>query len=699
MEAHPVSTGTTAGENRTGEEGESGLSPRAAAFRRAFCALALVAVGLLACSNDPYPPGDADDVVYYSSFVDPPRTLDPAEAYSSRSHALTGAVYDTLLKYHFLKRPFELIPSLAESLPEITRLEGGRDRYRFEIRKDLLFHDDPCFELGGEGRRTREIVAQDFAFELARLADAEVNSPVIEPFSNIEGFSEFSKALSARREAEPAFKDLPVQEQYAAIGGISGVETPSPYILEVTLGRAYPQILYWFATEFASPIPWEAIAYYDGQDGRPRFADHPVGSGPYQLTVYEKQSRWVLQKSENWYGVRHPEWKAPAAVYPSEGTEEDRRLGRLADAGRALPLTDRVEFRREKEGIPRFNKFLQGYYDGSGIAKESFDQVIQEGSLSPEMIEQGVWLDRTIEPVVFYLGFNMDDPIVGTARGDRGRKLRQAMSLAIDPEEYLRIFHNGRGMVAESPLPPSLYGYDPEYRNPYRGLDLPRAKRLMAEAGYPNGIDPETGDALKLIFSSYNTSTSGLLTYQWYTSAWKQLGIDVHIEATNYNQFQEKVRNGALQLFEFGWGADYPDPENFLFLFWSEMSRVKNGGPNETNYSNPEFDRLFLSMKARPNGPERYAEIRQMVSILAEDALWIPIFHRETFTLYHDWVRNAKDYGMSIPFYQYRTVDPGSRAELRKAWNEPIVWPAWVLLFIAVGLIAPGIVTYIKERQ
>lgn len=652
-----------------------------------------------ACSNDPYPPGDADEKVYYTSFVDPPRTLDPAEAYSARSHAITGVVYDTLLKYHFLKRPLELMPGLAEEMPEVIQLGEGREHYRFRIREDLLFHDDPCFELGGAGRRTREIVAEDFAFELARLADPEVNSPVVEPFSNIDGFIEFSEALSERRETDAAFSALPVHEQYAEIGGIRGVQTPTPYVLEITLGKAYPQIKYWFATEFSSPIPWEAIAYYDGEDGRERFGDHPVGSGPYQLTVYDKQSRWVLDKSDNWYGVRHPEWKAPSAIYPSEGTEEDRLAGRLKDAGKPLPLTDRVEFRREKEGIPRFNKFLQGYYDGSGIAKESFDQVIQEGSLSPAMIEQGIFLDRTIEPVVFYLGFNMDDPIVGTALGDRARKLRQAMSLVIDSEEYLRIFHNGRGLTAESALPPGLFGYDPSYRNQYRQVDIPRAKQLMKDAGFAGGIDPATGEALKLIFSSYNTSTSGLLTYQWYTNAWRKLGIDVSIEATNYNQFQEKVRNGALQLFEFGWGADYPDPENFLFMFWSEMSRVKNGGPNETNYSNAEFDRLFMSMKARPNGPERYAEIRKMISIVENDAIWIPIFHRETFTLYHGWVENAKDYGISIPFYQYRSVDPERRAKMRKAWNVPITWPAWVLLVIAIGIVAPGIVTYIKERQ
>ena len=227
---------------------------------RALSCLSILVLLALGCSNDPYPPGDADEKVYYSSFTDPPRTLDPAEAYSSRAHAVTGAVYDTLLKYHYLKRPLELIPGLAEDLPEVTQLGEGREHYRFQIRQDLLFHDDPCFELGGAGRLTREIVAEDFAFELTRLADPEVNSPVIEPFSNIDGFSAFSKALAERRKADEDFAGLPAHEQYAAIGGIRGIRTPTPYVLEVSLSTAYPQIKYWFATEFSAPIPWEAIA-------------------------------------------------------------------------------------------------------------------------------------------------------------------------------------------------------------------------------------------------------------------------------------------------------------------------------------------------------------------------------------------------------------------------------------------------------
>ena len=663
------------------------------------CFAALLPLVQLSCSNDPYPPEHGDQKILYTSFLDAPRTLDPATAYSTNAHAVTGAVYDTLLKYHYLKRPLELIPGIALAMPERTDLGEGRSLYRFELRKDLLFADDDCFEARMPGIRTREIVTADIAFQLMRLADPAVASPVFEPFSHIEGFAEFGARLALRREADPAFGERPVHDQYAEVGGISGLVTPSRHVLEVTLHKSYPQIRYWFAMEFSSPVPWEAIAYYTGRDGRPRFDDHPVGSGPFVLREYNKQARFILEKNANWYGIRNPEWKAPAAVFPSEGDEVDRVSGRLDYAGRALPLLDRVVFVRDKESIPRFNKFLQGYYDSAGIIKESFDKVIQEDALSEDMRAMGVRLDKGVSPDVYYIGFNLTDPVVGRPAGDRGRKLRQAMSLVIDVPEYLRIFNNGRGIPAQSPLPPLIYGYDANYRNVFRQVDVARARELMEQAGYPNGIDPATGEALKVTFDSSNTTTAGLRSIQFYSNAWKQLGIDLHIDRTNYNQFQEKIRNGAHQIFEFGWVADYPDPENFMFLLWSEMGAQSGGGPNATNFSNVRFDELFLSMKARENGPVRLAEIREMTAILESERPWIELFHREDYALYHDWVRNVKPMGLSMPTYEYYDIDPAMRSVRRLEWNRPIVWPAYAMALAAIAVIVPGVWTYFKERQ
>jgi ABC-type transport system substrate-binding protein len=663
--------------------------------------LALCAASAPGCSNNPYPGADDALKIRYSALSSPPKTLDPAVTYSALEHSITANVYETLLEYHYLKRPYTLMPGLARTVPEPRHLGDGRVAYRFALREGMLFQDDPSFSLGGAGRRTREIQAADVAFELMRIADPAVTSPVGATFGKIEGFAGFASELIRLREEEEGFGELRIDEQYARAGGISGVRVDGRHGLEIVLSDPYPQILYWFAMPFTTPVPWEAVEYYDGEEGRDFFKDHPVSSGPFQIAEYDKHFRIVLERNPNWYGVQHPEWRAPGAVYPSEGEPGDQEAGLLDPAylGRALPFLDRIEFRLEKETIPTFNKFLQGYYDASGIIRESFDKVIQEGELSPQMRSLGMRLEKAVEPDVFYLGFNMNDPVVGAPAGERGRKLRQAMSLAVDAKEFTRVFTNGRGVPAQSPVPPGIFGYDPDYRNPYRQPDLARAAELLEQAGYPDGIDPGTGRPLHLSFDLGDTSTRARLTYQFFVDAWSRLGLDVELAATNYNQFREKVDRGAYQIFAWGWIADYPDPENFLFLLWGEMAESRSGGPNTANFDQPRYNELFLAMKDRDNDERRLEIIAEMRGILEEERPWIELRHSESYALFQPWMRNVKPAGLSLPASKYQDIDAGRRAELRLAWNRPIVWPAYALALVALALIIPGVVTFLRERQ
>ncbi len=671
---------------------------RRGAARALLAALALPA--LFSCTNDPYPAADAGVKVLYQSFDEPPKTLDPQVAYSVNDHAVIGNVYDTLLEYHYLKRPYTLIPGLAEAVPE-ARSAGADVVYRFRLRPDLRFQDDPCFGLDGPDRRTRSVGAADAIFALERIADPQVNSPVLETFAKIRGLRAFGERLAARRAADPAFAAARIERQYAEAGPVEGLRRLGPLEFEIVLDEAYPQILYWFAMPFTAPVAWEAVAFYDGRGDRPSFAEHAVGTGPWRVAVYDKRSRIALERNPNWYGLRHPEWKAPGAVYPTEGEPDDAASGALdpARAGRPLPFLQRIEFRREKESIPAFTKFLQGYYDVSGIIKESFDRMVRGGELSPDMAARGMRLSKTVNPDVYYIGFNMDDPVVGAPGGDRARRLRQAMSLAIDSKEYLRLFLNGRGIPAQSPIPPGIYGYDADYRNPFRQVDLERAGALLREAGYPGGVDPKTGRPLHLTFDTGDTATEVLLAYQFFVNSWARLGLDVEIAATSYNQFQEKIRTGAFQVFLFGWVADYPDPENFLFLLWTPMGRSRNGGPNSANFSDPEYDRLFLEMRARSNDARRLELIREMRGIVERERPWIELFHRESYLLADGWVAPLKPPSMAVPTAKYLDVDPAQRERMRRAWNRPVTWPAWVLLGLAVAVIVPGVRTYLRERQ
>ncbi len=657
-------------------------------------------LAVIGCTNNPYPEADRDKKVLYSSFNEAPKTLDPAVAYTTAEHVITGNVYDTLLEYHYLERPYRLIAGLAAAVPEPRQLPDGRQAYRFEVRPGVLFHADPCFAPSQGGRLTRAVTAADFAFALARIADPAVNSPVISSFAQVLGFADFSKRLIEQRRTDKGFAALPAHEQYARAGGIEGVVAHGDQALEIILAEPNAQILYWFAMPFTTPLAWEAVAYYDGRGGRRHFADHVVGTGPYRLSLYEKQYRFTLERNELWYGSQPTSLDAPGGIFPVQIDAADIAEGRIdaAYAGRRMPFVDRIEFYRERENIPRFNKLLQGYYDDGGIIKESFDAVVQGDRLSPQMQARGMRLDKTVEPSIRYVGFNMEDPVVGAAAGERGRKLRRAMSVAIDSSQYLELFLNGRGVPAQTLLPPGIFGYDADYKNPFRQYDLARARQLLADAGYRNGIDPATDTRLKLSFDTSATTAAANLQFEYLAAAWRQLGLDIEINATTYNQFQDKVRRGAYQIFIWGWIADFPDPENFFFLLECQNARSKSGGPNTANFCNAEYDRLYLGMKDLPNGDQRATLVRRMLAILQVERPWIELYHEEDFVLSHAWLVNSKPMGISYPAYKYKDVRPGLRARLQTEWNAPVRWPLYLVLFAVVALTVPAVRTYYRER-
>ncbi len=160
------------------------------------------------------------------------------------------------------------------------------------------------------------------------------------------------------------------------------------------------------------------------------------------------------------------------------------------------------------------------------------------------------------------------------------------------------------------------------------------------KAGYPNGISKKTGKPLKLYYDTTSTGPDNRAEMDWRRKQFAKLGIQLVIRSTDYNRFQDKVRNGETQIFSWGWNADYPDPENFLFLLYGANATVNTNGAgiNSSNYQNPKFDKLFEEIKRMKNSPNRLKKIREMLQIAREDAPWVWGIHPKSLALSHSWV-------------------------------------------------------------
>ncbi len=325
------------------------------------------------------------------------------------------------------------------------------------------------------------------------------------------------------------------------------------------------------------------------------------------------------------------------------------------------------------------------------------------------MEEKGISLSTSVATSTGYVAFNWDDPVVGGA-SERARKLRHAISIAFDIEEQIAIFANGRGIAAQGPIAPGIFGYRDgrEGINPvvYDWIDgkpqrkpLAAARKLLAEAGYPGGRDAQTGQPLVLYLDTVTRGPGDKAVFDWYRRQLEKLAIQLEIRSTDWNRFQEKIRKGATQLFRLGWNADYPDPENFLFLLYGPQSRAKSQGENAANYVNPEYDALFETMKNMPNSRERQKLIDRMVEIARRDAPWIWGIHPKEYSLRHVWLGNDKPNNMARNNIKYLKIDAQKRAALRAQWNHPVLWPLALIGIVLAVSAVPAVLSYRKRER
>ena len=674
---------------------------------------------LAGCSdvwNDPYPAAERGRNIYYASFSERPKHLDPVQSYTEDESVFIQQVYEPPLQYHYLKRPYELVPLTALEVPKGRPIEGGKYTvYEIRIRPGIRYQPHPAFverNLTLERREierlkspydlptgTRELTADDYIYEIKRLAHPRLSSPIFGLMSEyIVGLADLAKSLKqAQGEGWLDLRKFPLE----------GVERVDAHTFRIKVKGSYPQFAYWLAMPFFAPMPWEAERFFE----QPGMAEKnftldwwPVGTGPYVLTENNPNARMVLERNPNFRGE----------PYPSQGEPADAAAGLLRDAGKSMPFIDEVVFSREKESIPYWNKFLQGYYDVSGIGSDQFDQAVRvsiegDSNVTPDMAAKGIRLSTSVETSIGYLAFNWEDAVVGGS-SQRARKLRQAISIAFDVEEQISIFANGRGIPAMGPIAPGIFGYrgGREGINPVvydwvdgrpvrKGIDA--ARRLLAEAGYPGGRDAKTGQPLVLYLDTVARGPGDKAAFDWYRRQFDKLAIQLEIRTTDWNRFQEKLRKGTTQLFRLGWNADYPDPENFLFLLYGPQSKARTQGENSSNYSNKEYDALFERMKNMPNSAERQHIIDRMLEIVHVDAPWVWGSYPVTYSLSHAWLSNNKPNTMARNNVKYLRVDPRLRAAKRAEWNKPVLWPLGVIVLALVLSAVPAVLSYRRRER
>ncbi len=729
---------------------------RTCAMLRAGRALALVA-GLAACGvvNEPMRDELYARNVLFTSYQETPKHLDSVASYSNNETPWTYAVYEPPLKYHYLKRPYELAPRTLTALPEVRYLDrDGRaleadapaasiaqSVFELHLKPGIRYQPHPAFARDAQGRLryhalgeadlagkrrpadfagqgTRELVADDYAYAIKRLATPRVASPAFGFLAQyIVGMREYGATI---RRANDAMKAGLGARELGPLGELPwldfrkhplpGVEVVDAHTLRIRVVGKYPQFKYWLAMTFFAPTPWEVDAFYaqPGMKARNLQLDvWPVGTGPYMLTEYVPNYRMVLERNPNYRGE----------PYPCEGEPQDRAEGLLDDCGKGTPFLDGMVSVLEKEGTSISAKFFQGYYDIPQFERGEFGTsaliAIQDKvGRAQELIEHKIKLPNTLQVGLSYYGFNWLDPVVGAGRtpeeAERNRKLRHAISIAFDLEEYIQVFEDGRAVANMGPVVGGLFGESAQFgANPVvydvvdgkpRRKSIEVARRLLAEAGYPGGRDARTGQPLVINFDTMGTAPGSKARVDWVTKQFAKLDIQLEVRNTDYNRFQDKMRKGAAQFFNWGWLADYPDPENFLFMLYGPNAKAAHDGENAANYANPAFDALFERMKDMDDTPERLALIRQMNTMVQQDAPWIFGWSEEFSGAYQQWVSNGKPSNILRDQLQYLRIDPALRMRMIGAWNRPIWWPAAAVVLLVAAAFAGAALAW-RRRQ
>ena len=613
-----------------------------------LCALGLT----FSCQSYPYP-GEEGVVLHYA-INSYPKGIDPPQIEDTYSSMMAAQVFEGLYAYHPFARPYELMPAIAAEMPIESE---DKLTYTIPIRRGVRFHDDPCFPNG----KGRDVTAHDILYDFKRLAHPNVHSQGWWLFDGrIEGLNEWREAL-----ADEIAKKHAAGEETGPLHGLSrdvaGFQVVDDYTFQIKLTEPYPQLHWVLAMSYTSIYPKEAVDHY-GTEMR----THAVGTGPFVLEEFDPVYRAVFRKNPHFRDIRVPDPRGnPDEQYP--GWEQDDAEGYLKHAGERIPLVDGIELRFIIEDQPRWLYFRSGYTDFANPPKDNVGEALPNGELSDDMRARGVRVQPWTETGTVYLVFNTENPKIANV------ELRRAIALALDHRWMIDNLYGGQAILATSMMPPEIAGYDPDY-HPYHADDgrpqLARAREHLAKAGYPDGIDPETGRPLQVTWETTGGVTGRQFGQQGVDNL-RRIGITVHINSNTFPQLLQKFQTKQYEMGQLAWSFDYPDAQNILQLFYGPNAPR----PNAANFKNEEFDALYEKAATLSAGPERTEVYERMAHIHADYVPAVPRTHRIVQVLKHEWLSGLKFTRVNSQWWRYAAIDVEAREQALAEWNQPVWWP------------------------
>jgi oligopeptide transport system substrate-binding protein len=649
--------------------------------------------------NQPYEDNLSGKKILNRTLSEYPLTLDPHEAYDSQNSYLVEQIYESLYHYPYLVKNYELKPLLAKELPHLKFLNKENKEiidlkhevidktvYTIPIRSQIYYQPHPVFcknVILNDCKVKREMTADDFVYAFKRTSNKNVNSPIVSLLSRyVVGYK--------------VFLENPQQ-----VKDISGVRALDRYTLEITTYGYYSQFIEWLARCLLSPIPFEVDDYYQKIDDKSIWFRYSIGTGPFML--FDNQGYLRLRYLKNPH-YREVFYKVPDDANPKY----------LINQGKRLPMLDMVDYYLEKEPIPKWNKFLQAYYDFSTIPSEALEKVVWmeangQYRLSPELDKYQIKLHHSSNFGLSGIAFNMQDPILG-GNAEKSRLLRQAISIAFDYMEYINIFSNSYTKEAMGPIPTPLLkqeqinGFNPyifdKVNDKVVRKRIEEAKDLLSKAGYHNGVDPKTKQPLVLTLDVASTGKPfEKAIFSWYRKQLLKLGIHLNVRENDRNRLDFLHNHGLYQMTDHGWYADYPNTENFFMLFYSKNSKKKFFGPNISNYSNPEYDANFEKLQGYLDKDERIKIENKLYQIIIKDCVWIWGENPQSLFLHYQWVDPIKYAPFFSGVLQYFNIHPEQRQKEIVKRNQAQFLPFILLIMGLMIFILPFILEWRRMNK